>query len=98
MTKPEERQGFTGFGLGRLSSSPPEAGVFILAVYADGQLTASAYATERTAMEAAAWSHEDDRGEDEESGTLEDLFVRAQRIISEGGGLMEIIPSPIHGS
>ncbi len=93
-----ERQRFTGFGLGTIPRAQPEDGVFLLVVYRDGGLSAAAHATERGAMAAAAEFLEDDRGDDDEpDGTLEDLFARAQRAVEDDGGLMEIVPSPVHG-
>lgn len=95
--KQEEHQAFTGFGLGTLRTKQAEDGVFLLVVSRDGSLTAAAYATERGAMAAAVESLEDEQEEDGEGGTLEDRFARAQRFITDEGGLMEIIPSPIYG-
>lgn len=93
-----ERQGFTGFGLGTIPRVQPEDGVFLLVVYRDGGLSAAAHATERGAMAAAAEFLEDDRGDDDDpDGTLEDLFARAQRAVEDDGGIMEIVPSPVHG-
>jgi hypothetical protein len=88
---------FTGFGIGAFSESYVEGSVFVLAIYRDGNLTAAVHATERGAMEAAVDYLESERDEDEEGGALEDLFLRAQRVISDEGGIIEIIASPVHG-
>ncbi len=93
----EERQAFTGFGFGLVPETQDSGGVFILAVYRDGGVTAAAHATERGAMEAAVEVLADALDDDEERGTLEDLFVRAQAVVADEGGVMEIIHSPIHG-
>ena len=93
----DEASPFAGFGIGAFPESDPEGGVFILAIYRDGSLTASAHATERGAMEAAIDYLADEQGDEEEGGALEDLFLRVQRIISEEGGALEIIAGPLHG-
>ena len=91
---------FTGFGIGSFSSSSQEASVFLLVMLRDGTLTAAAYATERGAMAAGAESLDTGRDDDSdlERGTLEDSFARAQQIVTEEGGLMEVIPSPVFGA
>lgn len=94
----EEGQGFTGFGLGAIPKAKAEEGVFILVVYQGGSLTASAYATERGAMEAAVESASADWDDDEERRTLEDHFARAQRLSADEGDVLEIIPSPVYGA
>ena len=94
----KEEQGFTGFGLGAIPKAQAEEGVFILIVYQGGSLTASAYATERGAMEAAVESASAEWDDDEERRTLEDHFTRAQRISTDAGDLLEIIPSPVYGA
>ena len=96
--KPDEASFFTGFGVGRFSGAHAEGSVFILVVSRDGNLTAAAHATERGAMEAAVDYLSEVRDDDEESGALEDQFARAQQIITEEGGVMEIIASPVFGS
>ena len=93
----EERQAFTGFGFGMVPEMPDQGGVFILVLYRDGSLMAGAYATERGAMEAAVGDLADELGEEGERGTLDDLYVRAQGVVADEGGVMEIIPSPVHG-
>ena len=98
MAEKQEHQAFAGFGLGLVPGNKAPEGVFILAVYRDGGLTASAHATERGAMEAAVVSLEDELDEGGERGTLEDLFARAQGFVMEEGGLMEIIAGPIQGA
>lgn len=72
-----------------------EDGVFILAVYRDGELTAAAHDTETGAMEAAVAYLLDEPEEDDHDGTREDRYARAQQIIADEGGRMEIIPSAI---
>ncbi len=98
MANAQERQGFTGFGLGAIPKAQAEEGVFILVVSQGGSLTAAAYATERGAMEAAVESAEADWDDDEERRTLEDRFVRAQRASVDAGDLLEIIPSRVYGA
>ena len=98
MANAQERQGFTGFGLGAIPKAQAEEGVFILVVYQGGSLTASVYATERGAMQAAVESAEADWDDDEERMTLEDRFARAQRGSVDAGDLLEIIPSPVYGA
>jgi len=88
-----ERHTFTGFGRASLPNSQED--VFILAIYRDGSLTASAYATERGAMEAATDLLDEERDEDEARSLLADRFAHVQHIITDEGGSMEIIPSPI---
>jgi len=95
--KQEDASPFTGFGIGAFAKSQDEGGVFILAVYRDGALTAAAYATERGAMEAAVESLEDEQDEDDEGGALEDRFARARRFVADEGGIMEVIASPVSG-
>ncbi len=95
--KRDETSPFTGFGIGTFPKSPDEGGVFILAVYRDGSLTAAAHATERGAMEAAVGYLDDEWDDEEEGGALADLFLRAQQLISDEGGVMEIIAGPIYG-
>ena len=68
-----------------------ESGVFVLVLYRDGNLTAAVHTTEGGAKEAAA-----DLSDDED-GTLEDRFARAQRLVSDEGGVMEIVSSPVFG-
>ena len=95
--KQDEVSPFTGFGIGAFTESHSESSVFVLAVYRDGSLTAAVYATERGAMEAAVEYLESERDEDDEGGALEDLFLRAQQVITDDGGIMEIIASPVVG-
>lgn len=94
----KEDQPFTGFGLLTLPKGQAEEGVFILVVSRDGSLTAAAYAAERSAMEAAVESLEEEQDENEERMTLEDRYRRVQTYIADEGGLLEIIPSPIYGA
>ena len=94
----KEDQGFTGFGLGAIPKAKAEEGVFILVVYQGGSLTASAYATERGAMEAAMESAEAEWDDSDERRTLEDHFTRAQRASADEGDILEIIPSPVFGA
>ena len=94
MSQQEDRQAFTGFGLGMAPEA--EGGVFILTVYRDGSLTAAAHATERGAMEAAVDSLEGELDDEAEGGALQDHFVRVQRLIADEGGVMEIVASPVH--
>ncbi len=98
MAHKEEDPPFTGFGIGKFAEAQADPGVFILAVYRDGSLTASAHATERGAMGAAGELLDDEGDEDEETGTLEDRFTRVQRLIADEGGVMEIIPGPVFGA
>ena len=93
----DEPSPFTGFGIGNFTKSQADDGVFILAIYHDGNLTAAAYATERGAMEAAVDYLESERDDEDEGGSLEDLFRRAQQVITDDGGVMEIIAGPVHG-
>ena len=67
-----------------------ESSVFVLVVYRDGNPT-TVHTNERRATEAAA-----DLSDDED-GTLEDRFARAQRLVSDEGGVMEIVSSPVFG-
>lgn len=97
MAQSQQDSPFTGFGIGAFTDAPEAGGVFLLVVFRDGTLTAAAYAAERAAMEAGAGFLDEERDEDEEGGTLEDRFARAQQIVSDEGGLMEIIPSPVFG-
>ena len=69
--------------------SQNERGVYVLVVYRDGNLTAAVHTTEGGAKEAAAELLDD------EGGTLEGRFARVQRLISDEGGVMEIIHSPV---
>lgn len=94
----EERQGFTGFGLGAIPKAQVAEGVFLLVVYQGGSLTAAAYATERGAMQAAVEAAEAEWDDDEERLTLEDRFTRAQRASADAGDVLEIIPSPVYGA
>ncbi len=94
----EERQGFTGFGLGAIPKARAEEGVFLLVVYQGGSLTAAAYATERAAMQAAVESAEAEWDDDEERLTLEDRFARARLASADAGDVLEIIPSPVYGA
>ena len=98
MAQQEDSGGFTGFGLGRLPRAPSQEEVYLLIVLRDGSLTAAAYATERAAMQAAVESLSDEWDEDEERRALEDAFARAQILVTEGGGVLEIVPSPVYGS
>ncbi len=100
MAYTSEDSPFTGFGIGSFSSAPQEGGVFLLVVFRDGVLTAAAYATERGAMAAGAESLDNEPNDDSdlERGTLEDSFARAQQIVTEEGGLLEVIPSPVFGA
>ncbi len=94
----EERLSFTGFGMSLTPDREAEdGGVFILAVYREGTLTAAAHATERGAMQAGVEYLEDEQEESDEGGTLEDSFARAQQFLADEGGVMEIIPSPVFG-
>jgi hypothetical protein len=72
-----------------------ERGVFVLALYRDGHLTAAVHTTEDGAKEAAADLLDDEKNDDEEGSTLEVRFAHAQRLISDEGGIMEIIHSPV---
>lgn len=81
----------TASDIGAFSKSKTEGGVFVLVVYRDGNLTAAVHTTERGAREAAADFLID------ESGTLEDRFARAQRLVFDEGGIMEIVSSPVFG-
>ena len=94
----QDSAGFTGFGFGRLPRSQAAAEVYLLVVYRDGSLTAAAHATERGAMAAAVESLSDEWDDEEEVGGLEDAFSRAQTIVIDGGGVLEIVPSAVHGS
>lgn len=98
MAHKEKDQPFTGFGLMTLPKGQAEEGVFILVVSRDGSLTAAAYASERSAMEAAVESLEEEQDESEERATLEDRYTRAQAYVTDEGGMVEIIPSPIFGA
>lgn len=80
-----------GSDLGAFPESQTERGVFVLVVFRDGNLTAAVHRTERGAREAAADLLDD------EDGTLEDRFARVQRLVSDEGGVMKVIPSPIFG-
>lgn len=93
----DERQTFTGFGRISVPKAQADEGVFILVICRDGAVMASAHATERGAMEAAAEYWQEERGDDEDDSLLVDYFHQAQRLISDEGGVMEIIPSPVHG-
>lgn len=94
----KEDQAFTGFGLMTLPKAQAEEGVFILVVSRDGGLTAAAYASERSAMEAAVESLEEEQDESEEWATLEDRYARTQAYVADEGGILEIVPSPIYGA
>ena len=97
MAKPDEQNlGFLGFGAHAISERPDEGGVFILAVYRDGVLTAAAHKTERGALEAAVQYLDDELEESDEDGTLQDRYARAQGILADEGSVMEIIPSPLY--
>ena len=98
MAEQEDSGGFTGFGLGRLPRAQAQAEVYLLVVLRDGSLTAGAYATERAAMQAAVESLSDEWDDEEEAGSLEDAFARAQILVTDGGGILEIVPSPVYGS
>lgn len=91
-----ERLTFTGFGGTGMPEMQAVGGVFILAVYRDDGLTATAHETERGAMESAVEYLEDELEAGGEDGTLDDRYARAQGIITDEGGIMEIIHSPIH--
>ncbi len=93
MTQRQDGLPFQGFGVGKQQA---DEGVFILTIYRDGSLTATAHFTERGAMRAAADLLDDQGDEDAEGGTLEDYFLRAQQLLTDEGGLMEIIPSPVY--
>lgn len=80
-----------GSNVGASPEPKIENGVFVLVVYRDGNLTAAVHTTERGAKEAAADLLED------EDGTQEDRFARAQRLVSDEGGIMEIVASPVFG-
>ena len=71
--------------------SKTEGGVFVLVVYRDGNLTAAVHTTESGAKEAAADLLDDG------DGMLEDRFARAQSRVSDEGGVMQIISSPVFG-
>ena len=88
---------FTGFSLGMLPKQESEGGVLILVVHCDGNLTAAAHATERGAMEAAVDYVEGEGDDDDGEGALEAQFARAQRLIADDGGLLEIVASPVFG-
>ena len=77
--------------IGAFPESKTEGGVFVLVVYRDGNLTAAVHTTEGGAKEAAVDLLDD------EDGTLEDRFARAQRLVSDEGGVLEIIASPVFG-
>ena len=81
----------TEANIGAFPESKTEGGVFVLVVYRDGNLTAAVHTTERGAREAAADFLDD------EIGTLENRFARTQRLVSDEGGVMEIVSSPIFG-
>ena len=92
----DDPRAFSGFGVG--TPARPQDGVFILALYRDGQLTATAHATERGAMEAVGEYLEDNGGgDDDERGGAEDRFAQVQQMVSDEGGVMEIIASPVYG-
>jgi hypothetical protein len=91
----EQHLGFLGFGARAVPETQEQDGVFILAVYRDGTLSAAAHATERGAMEAAIAYLDEELEEGGEDGTLDDLYARAQGIVADEGGVMEIIPSTI---
>ena len=80
-----------GLNIGTSPASEAKGSVFVLVVYRDGNLTAAVHTTEGGAKEAAA-----DLSDDED-GTLEDRFARAQRLVSDEGGVMEIVSSPVFG-
>ena len=80
-----------GSDIGAFPASEAKGSVFVLVLYRDGNLTAAVHTTERGAKEAAA-----DLSDDED-GTLEDRFARAQRLVSDEGGVMEIVSSPVFG-
>ena len=91
----DDPRAFSGFGVG--TTARPQDGVFILALYRDGQLTATAHVTERGAMEAVGEYLEDNGGDDDERGATEDRFAQVQQMVSDEGGVMEIIASPVYG-
>lgn len=91
----DDPRAFSGFGVG--TPARPQDGVFILALFRDGQLTATAHATERGAMEAVGEYLEDNGSDDDEHGALEDRFAQVQQMVTDEGGVMEIIASPIYG-
>ena len=80
-----------GSDIGTSPNFNTESGVFVLVVYHNGNLTAAVHTTEGGAREAAADLLDD------ETGTLEDRFARAQRLVSDEGGVMEIVSSPVFG-
>ena len=80
-----------GSDIGTSPASEAKGGVFVLVVYRDGNLTAAVHTTESGAKEAAADLLDD------ETGMLEDRFARAQRLVSDEGGVMEIVSSPVFG-
>ncbi len=91
-----DRFEFSGFG-----TSPDvkdEDGVFLLVISHEGSLTAAAYATEAGAMDAAFEYLEGEWDPGDERGSADDRFLRAQEFLSAEGGVIEIIPSPIHGA
>ena len=49
-------------------------------------------------MQAAVESLSDEWDDEEEVGGLEDAFARAQMLVTDGGGVLEIVPSPVYGS
>lgn len=100
MANTSDESPFTGFGIGSFPRASAAGSVFLLTTYRDGVVSASAYATERGAMQAGAEMLDEERrdDEDEERGTLEDRFARAQQIVTDEGGQMEIIDSPVHGA
>ena len=98
MAQPDKQDlGFLGFGGTGIPDLPEEGGVFILAVYRDGSLTAAAHSSERGAMEAAVDYLDAELDDDDgEGGTLEDRYARVQSLLADEGSVMEIIPSPIY--
>jgi hypothetical protein len=91
----EESEPFAGFGV--VPNQRARDGVFILTIYRDGSLTASAHATERGAMLAAVDAIEGELADEEMGGAIDDQFARAQQYLADEGSIMEIIPSPISG-
>ena len=81
----------TGLSIGTSPVAKTEYNVLVLVVYRDGNLTAAVHTTESGAKEAAVDLLDD------ETGMLEDRFARAQRLVSDEGGVMEIVSSPVFG-
>ncbi|MGI4792043.1 MAG: hypothetical protein ACRYFS_24740 [Janthinobacterium lividum] len=94
---PKERFDFPGFGTSP-EKDETDDGVFLLVISHEGSLTAAAYATEVGAMEAAFEYLEGEWDPGDERGSLDDRYLRAQEFLTNEGGTMEIISSPIYGA